>query len=172
MRGNIDLQHVELMQASGSCSNAERAGHGSSVTHAAQKHRRRQSRPTRQRQRSALVCARFRITGCTFAVSMRATDRQRQCSCAFEVYLLTSTQARLGPVTKARPLYATAIPRPEDVQPGEAITAADASSNGAPAAAGSTPGDSSAELPAGELKWDPPGGMYTARSDVRVVPNI
>jgi hypothetical protein len=54
------------------------------------------------------------------------------------------------------------------VQPGEAITAADASSNGAPAAMGRTAADTSAELPAGELKWDIPSGEHTGHSELHM----
>jgi hypothetical protein len=159
-----------VVQGSGSCSNAGRAAHGGSVTHAAQNQRRRQSRQTRQRQQSALLCARYlgsgSLTELLLSACMRQTASNTQVHRSSTCYHIIPGAPQSN--VQGPPLYAIAITRPEDVQTGEAIAAADASTNGAPAAMEITTGDTSAELPAGELKWDPPSGEHTGHSELHM----
>lgn len=162
---------LTLVQGSGSCSNAGHAAHGGSVTHAVQNQRRRQSRPTRQRQRSALLCARFLVSGSLAELFISACMRWTE-SVNTEVHRISTCHQFIPGAPQSNvqgpPLYAIAVTRPEDVQTGEAIAAADASTNGAPAAMGITTGDTSAELPAGELRWDPPSGEHTGHSELHM----
>ena len=104
----------------------------------------------------------FLISACMRWTKSVNTEVHRISTC--HQFILGAHQSNVqGP-----PSYAIAITRPEDVQTGEAIAAADASTNGAPAAMEITKGDTSAELPAGELKWDPPSGEHTGHSELHM----